>query len=456
MTDTGPEIDITGMIKAEAETIRAEQKAKRATSTLRIANPATDRDWSAGLIRTATGGVRPILANVIHALRHAPEWRGVLHFNEFAVTVETAKVTPWGGHAGEKWTDNHDRLTTAWVQQNGIFAGLDVVGQAVQAVARDATYHPVRDFLVGLRHDGKARLDTWAEVYLGASPDKLIASTFARLWLISAVARVMRPGCKADCILVLEGPQGRFKSSAARTLAEPFFTDQVCDLASKDAQMQVHGAWIIELPELDALGKTETSRIKAFASATFDRFRLPYGRTLVELPRDCVFIGTVNESEYLKDPTGARRFWPIRVGTIDIAALKQDRDQLFAEAMVRYRAGDPWWLQDQADIVDAESEQAERYQGGAWDSIISDWVDAPSARMDSTGHPVEPLASDTESVTIPDILTHAIGKDRGHWTRADQMAVSAALRALGWGRFQQRIGDKREWRYKRETKGQQK
>jgi len=167
--------------------------------------------------------------------------------------------------------------------------------------------------------------------------------------MMSAVARIYIPGCKADCALILEGPQGIRKSSALMAIAKPWFADRLSDLSSKDAAMETRGVWIIEIAELDTMGRAEVSTIKAFMSRTQDRFRPPYGKRLVDLPRQCVFAGSVNpEGGYLKDPTGGRRFWTVVCGNIDISALEQDRDQLWAEARNRFRRNEPWWLETQA------------------------------------------------------------------------------------------------------------
>jgi predicted P-loop ATPase len=401
---------------------------------------APDEDWRKHLIRSPNGVIRPLLANAIAALSKAAEWKRVLAFNDFALRVERRHPTPWGSGAGERWSDNDDRRTAEWLQYQGIFVSPAVAGEAVMTVAMDSRFHPVRDYLNSVTGDGKPRLSTFASRYLGADPDKTIANTFSRLWLISAVARIMSPGVKADCCLVLEGPQGILKSTALRILGGEFFTDQISDLGSKDSFMQCHGVWIIEMAELASLSRSESSRIKAFMSSTSDRFRLPYGRNIVEWPRDCVFAGTVNHEAYLHDESGGRRFLPIRCGRIDTEALARDRDLIWAEALIEFRDGKPWWLQDGASIQEAEQEQSDRYQPGQWDELIRDWLNDPAERLDERGHPVAPLTSTRDWVTIPDILNHCIGKSQQHWTRADEMVVSAALKAQGWERKKERIG----------------
>jgi putative DNA primase/helicase len=172
----------------------------------------------------------------------------------------------------------------------------------------------------------------------------------AARWLISAVARVFQPGAKADCCLILEGGQGIGKSSALRILGDPWFTDEIADLGGKDASFQTQGVWIVEIAELDSMNRSEVSRIKSFMSRNVGRFRPPYGRRIVESPRQCVFAGSVNHNVYLRDETGGRRFWPVECRSIDLAGLKRDRDQPWAEAVFKYQAGSPWWLES-AELI---------------------------------------------------------------------------------------------------------
>jgi predicted P-loop ATPase len=177
--------------------------------------------WRDSLIRNREGDPKPLLANAITALRRAPEWDGVLAFNEFSLGIAALKPAPWDGAVvGGEWTDHGDRLTANWLQHQGIFVPVEVAGQAVQSVAMDRRFHPVREYLDPLTWDGTKRLDTWLSLYLGAEPNEYTAAVGAR-WLISAVARIYQPGAKADCCLILEGVQGLRKSTALKTLAQP-------------------------------------------------------------------------------------------------------------------------------------------------------------------------------------------------------------------------------------------
>jgi len=196
-------------------------------------------------------------------------------------------------------------------------------------------------------------------------------------WLISAVARVLNPGCKVDTSLFLEGPQGSFKSTALRILAgNAFSTDDIAELGSKDSVVQTRGVWIIELAELDSMTASEVSRVKAFISRQVDRIRLPYGRRVIEAKRECVFAGTTNvfagttnNDTYLKDESGGRRFWAVKVGVINLDQLQRDRNLLWAEARERFFAGNAW-LDTQSQVAAASEEQQDRFQGDVWDEKI--------------------------------------------------------------------------------------
>jgi hypothetical protein len=394
--------------------------------------------WRKDLLRSkppvhmTEGRILPVLANAIAAFRHAPEWGGVLAFSEFAFGTVALRPTPWGVVPKGEWTDHEDRLAAEWLQKQGILVSVEVAGQAVQTAARDHPFHPVRTYLQGLQWDGVNRVDAWLSSYLGAEDTEYSRAVGSR-WLVSAVARILRPGAKADCCLILEGPQGSRKSTALQMLAGEHFTDELADLGSKDAAMQTRGVWIIELAELDNLSHSEVARIKAFMSRTTDRFRPPYGMRLVESPRQCVFAGTVNHSTYLRDETGGRRFWPIACGRIDVDALDRDRDQLWAEAKVVFDAGGVWWLETAELVQMAADQQIQRYEGDPWEEVIGRWLDSQA------------------SVSISEVLDKCLEKAHALWTQTDKNRAARCLRALGWERYRERRGGRLEWRYRKDV-----
>lgn len=399
----------------------------------KLREAADNPDWSALLQTSDKGQRRGNLFNVAIALRHSEELKGCLRWNESRMQTDVRKALPWDGRVDRVWTNVDDVRFTEWLQSNNIPAGLEIAQQAVDAVAAEDSYHPIRDWLTGLAWDGTERVGKWLSYYLGVEPSDYVEHV-GRCWLISAVARVMQPGCKADHVLVLEGPQGKGKSTALRALAgHEWFTDEMADLGSKDAAMQTRGVWIVELSELDQLNRGEVSRIKAFITRTVDRFRPPYGRRVIEAPRECVFAGTVNNSEYLKDDTGNRRFWPVEIVSIDLDSLKRDRDQLWAEAFALWKSGQAWWLESPEVAAAAAEEQAKRQAHDPWHEKIEEHV-----RFSNTA-------------SIRDILGTVLEKRTGDWTRGDEMRVASCLRVLGFERRRVTVAKsgERTWKYAR-------
>jgi predicted P-loop ATPase len=403
--------------------------------------------WRDHLIANRDGSPKALLANAISALRSAPEWAGVLAYDEFAVRTLRQKPAPWGGEAGP-WTDADDIRTAEWLQHHGITINTGVASEAVQAVAQEGAFHPVRDWLNALVWDGKPRTEIWLPQYFG-TPDTAYTRAIGSKWLTSAVARVMKPGCQADCCLILEGAQGLRKSSALRIMAgDAWFTDQIADLHDKQASQDIQGKWIIEFGELAAMGRSEAGVLKSFLTRRFDHFRPPYGRRSMDFPRQCVYSASTNLQAYLVDETGARRFWPTTCTKIDLDAITADRAQLWAEARVHYEDGDLWWLNESELVKAATAEQCDRYEADVWQDRIAAWLKAPCARRDDKGHPVADLSSSANSVNVDDVLSHSIGKRVDLWTQGDKARVGRCLKALGWVRYNARTGDEREWRYR--------
>jgi predicted P-loop ATPase len=414
--------------------------------------------WRAELIRAKNDIPKPLFANAVIALRGALQ--GVLAFDMFAYQTMLIDLPPWqpiieaANFQLRPWTEQDDLAATHWLQtKEAIAVTPAVTAQAVELVARDRTYHPVQDYLRSLEHDGAARLDTMLAKYFGAEQSEY-TKLVGRNMMISAVARIFDPGCKVDNVVIIDGPQGLRKSTGIKALFEPWFTDDMSELGSKDASMQVAGVWCVELSELDAMSKGDAPKLKAFITRTTERFRPPYGKRLVERPRCCILVGTTNGNKYLKDETGARRFLPVKATEIDIAALEGDRDQLFAEACVLYEAGVPWWFtaeteSGKAAAVIASDEQEARYQEDAWEPLIADY-------LDSRLH--EPPDNPAYQVDVHHIFQNALDiSDAGRWDQAAMNRIARCLQRLGWVRKQITIKikvqgkkeDKRVWKYVR-------
>ena len=295
--------------------------------------------WRAGLLYNDEGEPRPILANAIHALRHAPEWTGVLWHNEFATATVARKPPPWAAGVADwedmPWSDRDDYLVAEWLQRQGIMAPASVAGQAVETIARDRVFHPVREYLDGLVWDGTARLDLW----LMTTWASLTRPTHAPS-APAGSARRSRGSTSRRQSRLRPDPRGAAGHQEVQRSHDPRRTVVHRSPFGPRQQGRRHG----DEGRLDHRGRrarfqsrTEVGAIKAFISRTHDRFRPPYGKRLVDLPRQCVFAGSVNpEGGYLKDATGGRRFWPVLCTTIDVERLRADRDQLWAEARDRF------------------------------------------------------------------------------------------------------------------------
>jgi len=257
----------------------------------------------------------------------------------------------------------------------------------------------------------------WLPRYLG-SPFTSYTQHIGRMFLVQMVARIASPGCQADHMLVLEGMQGVLKSSACRVLGGDWYSDHLPEITNqREAAQHLRGKWVIEVAEMHAMNRAEATMLKSFITRTTERYRPFWGRNEVIEPRQCVFIGTTNQSEYLKDPTGGRRFWPIPTATeapIDLARLADDRDQLFAEAVQAYRDDDQWWPDQQFEREFIAEEQQQRFQPDIWTDKIT-----------------EHLTGQTRT-TIPEIASQCLAIPSNQMNPAHGQRIASVLRERGW------------------------
>jgi predicted P-loop ATPase len=391
------------------------------------------------LIYDVDGNVAPVLANLTLMLTEMPEWKGVFAHDEFNARVIITKRAPWGRERSNTFlTDRHESQVRIWFQKQHINPAIGDVGRAIQAAAHHNPVHPVRDYFERLQWDGVARLDNWLHTYFHAEDTEYVRAVASR-YLISAVARVYQPGCKVDHVLVLEGPQGKQKSVALRTLAirDEWFTDRLSHLSSKDTIIEIAGNLLIELAEMDALMRAASSTAKSFLTRTHDKFRPPYGKHLISHPRQCVFAATINPPAggYLKDPTGARRFWPVTChGMIDRDGLEVVRDQLWAEAVHRYKGGAKWWLETPELEALAEAEQNARFEVDEWEDPVKAW-----------------LKDRTEVSGVAEILQHCLGLAPEHHSMKAQKRVGAILTRLNFKQVRPKRDGERVRCYQREA-----
>lgn len=412
--------------------------------------------------RTDKGAIKQVRENVFYALDTLSEWRGVIAFDEFANRTVKTRVTPFGAPVGE-WTNSDDLELGLWLSEQVDFVGANdqAIMQGVALAAHKNRIHPPRDYLNSLKWDGTGRLEFWLKKVFeavelnghkvlskpadddgsGEADGNEYLKRVGEKFMIGAVARIFEPGCKFDNMLVLEGKQGRGKSTAIRILFGDWFSDTQLELQNKDAYAQLDGIWGYEIGEMDAFSRAEATRVKAFVTSQVDRYRAAFERRPESHARSTVFIGTTNQDEYLKDPTGARRFWPVRVSEdVNFDALRAERDQLWAEAVARYRAGEKWHVtpQEQEDYFAAE--QKAREVPDPWFDAIEDWLQTEQASA---------YQYEAYGYRIIDVLKGAVGfhVERAAPTRQESQRVASILRQLGYERYRESTG-KRGYRYK--------
>lgn len=358
--------------------------------------------------------------NVRQVLQFDKKWREHVWFDTFHQRVRTDI-----DGAPRDWVDSDDLRLLLYIQSELEIPqmSLEAVRQGVCHVANQQCRSELAAWVRSLEWDGSIRSGLLMSRGFGA-PDSDYTMMVGQNLLRGAVQRAMDPGCKVDHVVVLEGPQGAGKTKAIEILAGAYFGSLYSRFGVKDAVLEMMRRWIIELAELAALPRHQLEETKAFVSRRVDSVRLPYGRYVVDLPRQCIFIGTTNESAYLRDPTGARRFLPIRCGDIDLKWLQENRDQLFAEAAHELRNGASWWELPEAEAL---SEQDSRYDQDSWQE------------------PIDLYLALRETVTMHDVLLNALKIEVGRHDKRAQMRAAAVMERLGWTRARQGPRRVRVW-----------
>lgn len=384
--------------------------------------------WRSALVRSRDDGIKNTQANALFVLQHDERVRAVLGWDEHRSDVMVLEHPPWLPRGIRRayplpLEDIDITYCVGWLQKQHKASWTSaVVAEQLVAIAHLRRFHPLRDYLVSLHWDGVERLNDWLVDYLGVDGSE-INRTFGRLFLIGAVARVMRPGCKMDTVLMLEGGEGARKSSALRVLATGttstdgptagWFCDESLQLDHKDGLMKLAGVWIYELAEVPQFKRNEWETIKAFITRGVDKFRFPWARRPVTIPRSSVFVGTTNDERYLQ-PGVNRRFWPVKCGDrLDLENLAAMRDQLWAEAVARFHLGERWWLEEHLQVQAAATVE-ERVEIDPWEEAISRYCEGRT------------------STTMADLL-YALGfVDAGKREKVHQIRAGRILSKLGF------------------------
>lgn len=397
-------------------------------------------DWSAKITRNSTGKPESTTHNALLVMDNDPALAGLFALDEFSNAVRLTRDPCWPGGEQDEFTDQDGVELSGWLgspERYRLNLKPETVMGCVEAMARRRKFHPVREYLEGLTWDGKERLRTLFERLFGAEVCAYNEQA-ACCWLVSAVARILwvdqkvrHNGAQVDFMLVLEGDQGIRKTSAVREMfGAQWYAESMESPSNKDFYQTLRGRWCIEIGEMDSFSKADVTKVKQAITARFDTYRPSYGRVVRSYRRECVFVGTTNENEYLRDATGGRRFLPVRVVAVDIPAIQRERNQLWAEAVHLFRQGFPWWELPE----DASEQQEERFVEDSWQGIIQRWLAGrcdvgryPKSRMDPMEE-VRPI----EWTTTTELLAWALAIDVGKHGKPEQMRISAIMRRLRW------------------------
>lgn len=322
---------------------------------------------------------------------------GMLMYNEFSDNIFMVRCPPWENaekFAPRELKDTDASMIVRMLERIGIRTSKEIIGDYIAEIAYKNPVNPAREYFESLRWDGKPRLTEWLIYYLGAEKQgRGYLEAIGPKWIMGAVSRIYQPGCKFDNVLILEGMQDIRKSTAFETLAsingEAYFLEFFGDINSKDSIAEMQGNIIVEMAELSTLNRAEVNHMKAFITHKVDKYRPPYARRHIKRPRQFIFGATTNNDGtdgYLLDPTGGRRYWPVQCGEIDIETLAEDREQLWAEAVYRWKTGEKTWLQEDEKLW-AGIEQDKRQHEDSWMQPIEKFLNF--AGDDGLGRRVE-------------------------------------------------------------------
>ncbi|MBR5865749.1 MAG: virulence-associated E family protein [Alistipes sp.] len=367
-----------GRVKSQLVADRTAQAAADfAEDAAELPDP-DDGSWREKLKITEKGTVAQTIANVVTILEHDPKLANVLAYDEMQCNIMALGPLPWEKRSPRQWIDADDSALRYYLEHAYGIGGKDKIFDAVNVVAKRNAFHPVRDYLEGCTWDGVPRVETLLVDYLGAE-DCAYTRAVTRKTLTAAVARIYRPGCKFDHMLTLRGAQGLGKSSLIAKLAGQWFSDSFTSVQGKEAYEQVQGVWIMEVGELAGMKKAEVEAIKLYISKQSDRFRPAYGRRLQEFPRQCVFMGSTNESQFLRDTTGNRRFWVVDTPNTPERSIWDDLTPetvrlIWGEAVELFRKGEPLYLTGELE-AEARDVQAAYEEENPKAGIIADYLD---------------------------------------------------------------------------------
>ncbi len=394
-------------------------------------------DWEGLLLKDGSGNVMSMDANVETLLRFHPAWKGLLAYDSFSYRTMKRRNPPYEGGKTGDWDNADDVWTGIWLERNfNMRVPIKRIAPIVHATAELQTYHQVHDWLDGLETwDGIERIPRFFETFCGGVFNPYTAQT-AKAFFIGSIGRIRNPGCQFDMMVIMEGTQGTKKSSLPLELFGEKWNIEINYVpGTVDFYQSLRGAWCVSFGELSVFARTDIERVKQVVTQRYDTYRCSYGNRVKSHPRQSVFIGSTNKREWANDETGMRRFFPVHCPNIDREAIKDAKNQLWAEADFIYKKAiknrEEWWI-----VPGAAEEQDMRFDVDAWEEKIAAWIERTNMHRFSVNQVYE------ESIV-------GFSRNAPPISRADQNRIARALTHLGWQRIRASKNGKREYGYER-------
>lgn len=404
-------IEVSALAKGSGVTAAAQANV---TVTAEPVDPATSTLvalWERlGVACTGQGNPICNVDNALRVLENHEAIKDLIWFDEF----HQKYFTRWNSDRPREWRDVDELNLLSFMQRDLGMRRMsdDMIHKAAVIFAQRRLKNEPRDWMEGLTWDGTERCEHFFIDFFGAEDNEYSRAVGRNFW-VAMIARVFQPGCQADNMVILEGGQGIGKSRALRALGGPWYAEANASVMEKDFFITLHGKFLIEISELNSFGRAEVTRIKQVVSCTTDRYRTPYGRSAEDHPRMSIFVATTNEHFYLRDDTGARRFWPIKCSEVRHMDIPAGREQLFAEAVARFKRGDTWYeMPHELTILEQEA----RRQRDEWEDVIHEYL------------------IHKDDITVKDIAVDCLRIEVGKLDRSVQMRIANVLRQLGFAK----------------------
>jgi putative DNA primase/helicase len=382
--------------------------------------------------------------NIFRILNAHPDFKGRFRFDKWTHKQEILKEKKWDEVADSDYIPIQRKISSMYPQF--IMLGKEMVIDAVGEACRDNSFDRAEDYIRKIKWDKKDRLKNWLTYAYGVKDEpyhKAVGENFFK----GMVKRVIQPGCKFDTVMILEGKQGCGKSTSLTIIGRAWHLETTMVANKTDFFLQFRGKLIVEFSEGETLSRTETKNMKAMISTPTDTYREPYGRTMRDVPRRCIFAMTTNQDEYLKDESGNRRFYPVEVVSekVDLKWIKENRDQLFAEALHRVETlKETVWEYPK----EAEDRQREKMVRSPYEEAIRNWLEAPFVGK------TEVANINRDGLTALEVWQYALKGDAVKMRRAEEMQVTLGLRQIGFEKERRMINRKRETRWVKVKKKQ--